>query len=178
MDDRLMKGWSAIVQLGWWRGALTPGPSPIGRGGMFGTNAGVDCGRAFTPIPSAGSGQALTFPLRGGRGLLEWPLSFPCARRGPHPWPLSLWERGDVLRQAQDERGEFCTEGDEFSGIGLGELAAARTDTQVCPYGGWGLRQGRYRGRNRTVGRDLRPFGCAQGDMVYGLGGVGHLRAT
>jgi len=37
-----MKGWCAVGQIGWWRGALTPGPSPIGRGGNFGIDVG--CG--------------------------------------------------------------------------------------------------------------------------------------
>ena len=69
--------------------------------------------------------------------------------------------------------------GGEFSGIGLAEWAVASADTWVCPYGGLGgfgrIRQSRYRGRDRTVGWDFRPFGCAQGDMVYGLASVGLL---
>jgi len=61
--------------------ALTPGPSPIGRGGILSTNAGVDLrmgphphsfgrlrtGSALPPSWEEGITPILTFPRRGGR---------------------------------------------------------------------------------------------------------------
>jgi len=100
-----------LICLGERGTALTPGPSPIGRGENFGV--GVGCGwlGMVCGMDSRSFGCA-----QDDRVCDVWPT--PLA-------PLPIGEGGC----------SFFAKGGEFSGIGgLVEWAAARADTQVCPY--------------------------------------------
>jgi len=119
----------------------------------------------------------------------------------PIPWFGGFgWARGDMVGArgigqtsfgtrirtvGWDFRPFGCAQGDMVYGLGDGAVGQGRHAGLPIPwFGGFGRARGAWIGargigqtsfgtRNRTVGWDFRPFGCAQGDMTNGFGGWG-----